>query len=130
MLPLTLTGSEWQLYRELCACASLLCLGGCHSVREGCLQHIPPGVDLQLLVRTCRHSGVFLVSEASAPLSLPSMVSHRDALVVYLHQLLFGAQRDVSPPSFAGVIVAGFGFAIFIAFSLTMGALKDVQNLF
>lgn len=129
MLPLALTGSEWQLYGELCACASLPCLGGCHSAREGCLQHIPPGVDLQLLVRACGHSGYFWLRGVSAP-PLPSMVSHRDALVVYLRQLLFGAQRAASPPSFAGVVVAGFGFAIFIAFSLTMGELKDVQNLF
>ena len=97
---------------------------------SGVCSTFPLEVDLQLLVRTCRHSGVFLVSESSAPLSLPSVISHRDALVVYLHQLLFGAHRDISPPSCAGVVVPGFGFAILIAFSLIMGELKDVQNLF
>ena len=56
--------------------------------------------------------------------------SQTGALVVYLHQLLVGAHKDMSSPCFAGDVLRFWTLPSSLLSLLFMGELKDVQYLF
>lgn len=126
MLPGPLTASEWQLYRELWACAWLLCL----DAGQLCWWGLPVSCSPWVLISHCLWGPVGILGDLIRAPFFPPLGSQTGALVVYLHQLLVGAHKDISSPCFAGGVPRFWTLPSSWFSLLFMGELKDVQYLF